>query len=243
MQEQAHDALMRLAKSAMPPVANRAVVVIEAIAEVRRTQAIMRLTALALNSIKSSCSLDPVSYPPLTLWKSALVCAERTKTYTAASLKDLQVVSFSGEQVSDAWLQRLAGSCEGIQSLKLKKAKVTATGIEHLKRMKELNALELFYFPLDDAAPRPISEMRQLSLVRLYGTKATRDGAAKLATDLVTAKIDFRRGGFLGIGVEPHPLGCMVVQVQPKSAAEAAGFNDGDVIMSIAGERPVTSRS
>lgn len=154
------------------------------------------------------------------------------------NISDLRVLSLQGEQVDDAWLAHVA-AVPTLQSIKLKRVKVTAAGLEQLRALKELFAIDLLYFPLDDAAAGPLTQMPQLSAIRLFDTKLSKEAAAKLALDMPNTKIDVRRGGFLGIGVERHPLGCFITRVEPKSVAALAGISAGDIILSIGGERPV----
>jgi hypothetical protein len=229
-------AVQRLSISELPRVASRAEALVEAIAELRRTQAIAHLTALGATYTDRPQLIGSGILPHLLEigpdWRG-----EDSDLKVLAAISDLQAVSLSSDKVTDAWVEHLT-AIPALQYLKLKKTKVTARGIARLKQFKELNAVDLLYFPVDDEAIRPLAEMRQLSIIRLYGTKVSKEGAAKLAADLPTTKIDVRRGGFLGIGIEPHPLGCIISRVEAKSMAAKAGLEPGDVILSIGGEKP-----
>lgn len=152
-------------------------------------------------------------------------------------IDDVPVLILVGEKVDNAWLEHVA-ALASLQSLTLKKTSVTAAGIERLKELKELQVLDVLYSPLEDDALASIKEMPQLSLVRLFGTKVTKEAAAKLAADKPGTKIDLRRGGFCGIGVQAHPLGCIVSNVQARSAAERAGLELGDLLLSFDGKNP-----
>jgi hypothetical protein len=239
-QDAALAAVKRLAAAKAPGVAARATALVEAVAELRRTQAIARLTDLGArfeSQTLAGAALLPTTAQYLEIgpdWTG-----DDGDLKALAMIYDLQAISFSGEQVTDVWLAHLT-DVPSLRTLKLKRTKVTAVGIRGLKELKELTALDLFYFPVDDEAIRPLADMRQLSRVRLYGTEVSKAAAAKLTADLPTTTVDVRRGGFLGIGIEPHPLGCIIARVEIKSMAARAGLEPGDIILSIAGERPGT---
>jgi len=234
----AHAAIQRLAAVQQPGVATRAAILLEAIAELRRTQAIARLSDLGAKFESQTLLIGPGFLPADQIleigpeWRG-----EDDDLKLLAAITDLQVVSLSGDKVTDAWLEHLT-AIPALRSLKLKKTKVTAAGIARLKEFKELYVLDFLYFPVDDEAIQLLAGMRQLSIIRLYGTKVSKEGAAKLAAELPTTKIDVRRGGFLGIGIEPHQLGCIISRVEGKSMAAKAGLEVGDVILSINSEKP-----
>lgn len=236
--EAALAAVKRLASSTTPGVASRATALVDAIAELRRSQAIARLEGLGAKFKYEPLLVGPAILPTAYLLEiGADWRGESDDLKALALIDDLQAVSFSGDQVNDVWLEHLT-TVSGLRSLKLKKTKVTAAGIERLKQFKELYEVAFFYCAVDDEAIRALADMPQLSMVKLFGTKVSKEGAAKLAADLPTTRIDVRRGAFLGIGIEPHPLGCIIIRVEAKSVADRAGLEPGDIIYSIAGDRP-----
>lgn len=140
-----------------------------------------------------------------------------------------------GPRVTDAWLEMLDGAT-GIQSLLLKRTKITPEGLKVVQSMPRLQEVSVYYSPLGDAAIPVLSECAQLVVVKLYGTKITKDAAAKLQDALKAGLVDFRSGGFLGIGCQDTAEGCQVYLVQEGSAAKAAGIQQGDIIATMAGK-------
>ena len=64
-----------------------------------------------------------------------------------------------------------------------------------------------------------LAGLKTLQKLELYGTDISPTGVQQLRNDLELAKIDFRRGGFLGIGGQDHLLGYQIFRVQENSAA------------------------
>lgn len=151
-------------------------------------------------------------------------------------LAGVKRVKFTGPRVTDSWMEALAGM-QHITSLQLKRTSVTADGLKVLGGLERLQAVSLMYMPLDDAAIPKLAARGSLASVKLYGTRITVEGEAKLREILPAAKIDYRQGGFLGVNCQPHTIGCEVILVQTKSAAEQAELSAGDVIVKYAEER------
>jgi S1-C subfamily serine protease len=78
--------------------------------------------------------------------------------------------------------------------------------------------------------------LKSASEIKVYGTAMSKQGAERLAEALTGAKVDHREGGFLGVGCQPHPLGCLVALVRPQTAAAKAGLTPGDVIIKYGGK-------
>jgi len=236
--EAAMAAVTRLAASPSPAVAQRSETLLAAIGQVRRRGAIAHLERLGAKIERSQAVFGPgflAAEYSLTIGPDWRGTDDDLKHL--ALIFDLHVVSLVGDKANDAWLEHVA-SLASLQSLKLKKTKVTAAGIERLKALEELQVLDVLYTPLDDAAIRPLADMPQLSLVRLFGTQVSQEAADRLAAGLPGAKVDRRNGGFLGIGVQAHPLGCTISNVQPGSAAERIGIQEEDIVLSFAGKNP-----
>jgi hypothetical protein len=226
-------AVMRLAAKEV----GRAPQLLANIREVQKARATARLKELGAKFAEERTLLAPGVITEYTLQIGADWRGKDEDLKLLAQLDDLRAVALEGEQVTDLWLQHVAAAST-VQSVKLKRVKVTAAGVEQLKALKELYAIDFLYFPIDDAALLPLVDMRQMTLVRLFDTKVSKEAATKLAAELPNARIDVRRGGFLGIGVDRHPLGCIITRVEPRSNAFRAGLEVGDVILAIGGDRP-----
>lgn len=144
-------------------------------------------------------------------------------------------VVLRGPQVTDDWLKVLDGAT-GIQALLLKRTKVTPEGLKVVQSMPKLQEVSVYYSPLGDGAIPVLAECAQLVVVKLYDTKVTKEAAAKLQLALKAGMVDFRQGGFLGVGCQDTAEGCQVYLVQENSAAKDAGIQPGDIIATLGGK-------
>jgi S1-C subfamily serine protease len=97
--------------------------------------------------------------------------------------------------------------------------------------------LDIKYTPIGDDSARTLGQLKQLAMVKLYGTNMNRVAADALQTALPQAEIDYRRGAFLGVACDQPPMPCTVIQVVPNTGAALAGLLEGDVIVEYAGKK------
>ncbi|MEX2187344.1 MAG: PDZ domain-containing protein [Pirellulales bacterium] len=152
-------------------------------------------------------------------------------------ISNVRQIAFSGEQVTDEWLEQLKHAPGGeVQWVKLRHTKVTDEGLAHLAAMPSLVRLDVFYTPITDKSVDLLATFGSAQYVGLFGTKITAEGASKLATKLPNARIDRRGGALLGVGGSIGEQPCVINTVQPDSAAAKAGILEGDVIVSFDGK-------
>ncbi|MDA1055570.1 MAG: PDZ domain-containing protein [Planctomycetota bacterium] len=145
-------------------------------------------------------------------------------------LQDVQQVSFVGPQVEDDWLAHIA-SMPSVQLVKIKRANITGAGLAPLKTLEQLKFIRLMYMDIGDDAVIHLARCQRAARMDLYGTKLTRDGEAQLR-QAVAAKIDRRRGAFLGISPLPiDNVAWEVDRVTTGTAADKAGIRPGDVFV------------
>jgi hypothetical protein len=124
-----------------------------------------------------------------------------------------------------------------LPSLTIRNARITARGIASLQQLTNLRTLNILYCPIDDQSLESLEALKGLSRLRLYGTNLTAAGRDRLVQALRQVDVDVRRGAFLGIGCDPHQLGCIISTVRPDTAAEKAGLQVGDSIEEYDGKR------
>ncbi len=146
-------------------------------------------------------------------------------------------VTFSGPQVTNEFLDYLP-AMKTLTSLQLKRTSVTDEGLAVLPDVPRLADLAIMNTAVTDKSFERLKNCQGLTNVRLYGTKFTRDAAQRLQTALGIAKVDFRIGGFLGVGGQQTLQGCQVGIVQDGTAASKAGIQVGDIIVRV-GEKKV----
>jgi hypothetical protein len=144
-------------------------------------------------------------------------------------LGNVQSLTLEGERITDDSLRGLAGM-KSLVGLSLKRAKITHQALAGVGELEQLRVVEVFYSPVGDEALGLLKQLKNPDLVKLYGTKMSKQTVEELQLALPGAKVDARSGGFLGVGCQAHPLGCGVSIVHPGSAADKAGIQPGDVI-------------
>jgi hypothetical protein len=137
------------------------------------------------------------------------------------------MIIMEGPQVTDDWVDVLAG-LENLAVVKIKFASISDASADRLAQLKRLQVLELLYNPLTDAAYDSFAKMPQVDKFRLIGNKMTRAANTAFDQRMNGIEIDFRQGGFLGVGCDNNP--CRINKIQPNSVAAKAGLRIGDII-------------
>src|SRR5690606_35208839 len=144
-------------------------------------------------------------------------------------LRGVEQIVLNHPQIGDEAL-RYVGEMAALNDLTLRRTKMSDRGMALLQGLQNLQTLSVLYVPLSDAAVDSLGTLQGLTSLRLYGTGLTAAGRDQLAQALPAAKIDVRRGAFLGIGCDPTQQGCVIFMVRPGTAAEKAGLAIGDLI-------------
>lgn len=146
-------------------------------------------------------------------------------------VQNMQVVEigegWQGEEKDLRWLRWL----QEVDQIVFRRVKINEQALANVVGLKRLKVLEVKYVPLTDAALEHLKELKSVLAIRLYGTAVSKEGAEKLQAALAAAKIDFRQGGFLGVGGQAHPRGFAVTIVHPNSAADKMDMRVDDVII------------
>ena len=152
-------------------------------------------------------------------------------------LVDVRQLVLIGDKMGDAALAQ-AALMPGLKSLHLHRTGVTEKGMQVLAGCGALQEFGAYYSSLGDEGLIPLSKLPSISSVKLYGTKVTPEAKEKLSAALnQLAKIDYRRGGFLGISCAPDFDGlCRISTVHPDSPASKAGLQTRDVLVRFAGK-------
>lgn len=154
-------------------------------------------------------------------------------------LIDVPRIVLEGEAITDDYLVQVAKH-PNLTNLEIKRTRITDEGLASLAHLDQLHGLLLYYMPLTDNAIDQLAKVESLETAHLFGTDITEEGRDRLQQAFPGALIDYRRGGFMGIGCIAHPRGCALSTVAPESAAQRAGLQPGDVITTITNE-PVPS--
>jgi hypothetical protein len=146
-------------------------------------------------------------------------------------------VRLDGDRFDDAAVAIVA-DLEDMQTLTLKKIKLTKEGLAKLERLESLSTLKIYYCS-GDAAVEPLEKLKSLAVLQLYGTNLSDEGIARLEKTFGPkgqGRLDIRNGAFLGVRGASIQEGALVTDVVEGSAAADAGMRPGDIIVTIDGK-------
>ena len=231
--------LQKLKDERFGSIARRAATALSTLNELRRERALddlEKLGALLLKTEVSNGFERMSTVTGITLGSDFRGQPNDLRRLTWIDIPHFQVI-LQGPQATDAWLKYLP-EMPSLKSLQIKRAAVTAEGLKLLPKLGRLTEFAIFYSPLTDDIGEHLEACRGLAELKLYGTKITRARIDRLQGALIATKIDFRSGGFLGVGGQQTAFGCQVSLVDRESAAGKAGIQVGDTIVRI-GEKKV----
>ena len=153
-----------------------------------------------------------------------------------ALIKSIETVCLEGPNIDRRHLEAVV-KMKRLSKLKLKNVRLQAEDLELLTELDKLEHLGLLYMEIDDRAVEVLKDLPVTTSMKIQGTKITRQGFEKLQAELDGPRMQFGRGGFLGISSNGGP---QVGGVEPDSAAEKAGIRPNDYLQSIQGTK-VTS--
>lgn len=150
-------------------------------------------------------------------------------------LRDVEQISFVGEQVTDEWLKYLE-DMPRVFVVKIKRAKITDKGLASLPELERLQFLKLLYLPIGDGSIPHLANCKRVMSIHIFGTKMTAAGERQLR-EAVAAKIDRRKGAFLGISASVSDNIMWVVEdVTKGSSADRAGLQRRDAFVTYDGK-------
>jgi hypothetical protein len=232
VEEAAREALVQISQSAIRSASQRALATLAGIDEVRQQRALVELVRLGAKTLPERSQVTATVYG-IEIGNDWL--GTERDLYQVRRLQGLQQVTFSGERVTNEWLEHLV-ELPNLEYLVLSNSSVTDPGMEFIGQLKRVRMLEMRYVPVTDESVDQLAQLQTVAQFRLFGTGITSDGATSLR-ERTGAEVDHRRGAFLGIGGDFHALGCLVVEVRRGTAAATAGLQSGDVIVSYDGQR------
>ncbi|MEX2177044.1 MAG: PDZ domain-containing protein [Pirellulaceae bacterium] len=213
-----------------PVVARRAEAVLAQLIELRSVQALAELEALGAKIFHSQLFgglvLDEMA-------ESLLIGPEFKGTddeLRRLKWLDISRLVLVGDKVTDAWLTQAAGMTD-LQELHLYQTKVTDGGMAALAEHAALRQVGIYYTPLSEAGLAHLEKLPVLNFVKLYGTKIPLAAVQQFQATTGLARVDHRKGAFLGVGCEPLDKGCVLSTVHPNTPADKAGLKKGDSLV------------
>ena len=232
---EAHEALKEIAggSHSVTAVSHLAIDALEGIADRQELLAVQALTALNVDIGELQLNINGTPQNDLSNRRSVIL---HVKDDFAGKNEHLRLFRFlrsvdsaylEGPAVSEKMLHEVL-AMPAIKRLVLKGDAINNEMLQAIFDVAELDHLELVYAPIDDRALDTLVDLPLGGSLRLFGTKLTREGSARLKKDLDGLDIYIARGGFLGVSTVPTDL--RVTKTLPGSGAEKAGILPGDII-------------
>jgi hypothetical protein len=127
-----------------------------------------------------------------------------------------------------------------LKTIALVDGELTPDALTPLQQMRSIHSLELRYIRVPDSLLTQMAKLPIRSALSLRGTGLQETHVATLREAMPNLKIEFNRGGFMGVQCPDGFNQCEITQVIPGSGAQRAGLLPGDVIIK-ANDRNVRS--
>lgn len=142
-------------------------------------------------------------------------------------LRSFDTAFLEGKEI-DERLMRQIMSMPNLKRIVLKGPTISNQLLLSLFDGRELEHLELLYSNVDDEAVDTIVDLPLVGSLRIFGSKISAQGVARIKTELDGLDIYFGRGGFLGVKTNQNNL--RVSSVVSNSGADKGGIQPQDVI-------------
>lgn len=139
-----------------------------------------------------------------------------------------------GAKLKDDYLSIASGG-RGLEVVLDSRWKGGSADLRLLPRLRNLRQVGFHGLKVDEATIAIVGRLRSLETIQFYGTGVSDDAVATLRTRFPNLEIDVRKGGKLGVGGQRMVGPCQITQVLPGSAADRAGLQIGDVVLSMGG--------
>ena len=147
-------------------------------------------------------------------------------------LTDVEFARLEGHQIDREILQQVI-RLPHLKKLQLVETLLKAEDLLVLKNAPDLDLLEFVYSPIGDEAVELLTSLPVWGNVYLFGTKLTKSGQQALKSRMDGVELFMSRGGFLG--VEATGNSSIINRVVPGGAAQIAGLESGDKMLSVNG--------
>lgn len=232
VQEQARAALLELAaRKEMPQIARRAAAALDVLTERRAAQSVSELEALgakishgqSFNGLGIEEFIESIEIGPD--FTGTELDLRRLKW-----LPDVELLILASPMATDAWLKQ-AAAMERLSELHLYEAAVSDAGLAVFADHAALTQLGIYYTPITDEALEHLQKLPALNFLKLYGTKVNRPAVEKFQAATGLAKVDHRKGAFLGVGCQNLDGACLISTVHENSPAQKAGLERDDQLV------------
>jgi hypothetical protein len=139
-----------------------------------------------------------------------------------------------GAKINDNYLSMASGK-RGLEAVIDTRWKGSPEDLRLLPRLRNLRHIGIHGLKIDAQTLALLGRLRSLENIQLYGTGVSDEAVAALAARFPNAEIDVRKGGKLGVGGQRIVGPCQITQVVAGSAADRAGLQIGDVVLSMDG--------
>jgi len=139
-----------------------------------------------------------------------------------------------GAKINDNYLSMASGK-RGLEAVIDTRWEESPEDLRLLPRLRNLRHVGIHGLKIDAPTLALLGRLRSLENIQLYGTGVSDEAVAALAARFPNAEIDVRKGGKLGVGGQRIVGPCQITQVVAGSAADRAGLQIGDVVLSMDG--------